>query len=419
MATSHNRSPNQSPDQTPDQTPERVAPESVAFAELHALSNFSFLRSASHPEELVQRAAALGYQGIAITDECTLSGVVKAHLAAKECDIKLVIGAEFHVQAGSNNEAFLTSEAGKDEAGLLISEAGTDDLRLVLLAPHRKAYGQLSSLITRARRKCPKGEYALCLADLEDDVSECLALWLPGSQPMSELFRHGEAVKRCFPHCWIALELLQDGDDIDHTARLLTLSMRLDLPLVASNDVHMHSPGRKPLQDVLSAVRLKTTVAELGTAAYANRERYLRGYDQLTAIYPPEMLDESLAILERCTFSLDELRYEYPREVVPRPHPQCVPAPVDPCRRRRALAERGSGGRPGAAGKRARTGREPRLRIFLPHRLRHRPLRPQPGHPLPGPWFCRQLRGLLLPQHHRGRPVAHASAVRAFRVQGA
>ena len=248
MATFHNPRADQSPD---------AAPEPVAFAELHALSNFSFLRSASHPEELVQRAAALGYQGIAITDECTLSGVVKAHLAAKECGIKLVIGAEFLVQEG---------------------------IQLVLLAPHRKAYGQLSSLITRARRKCPKGEYALCLADLEDDVSECLALWLPGAQPMSELFRHGEAVKRCFPHCWIALELLQDGDDIDHTARLLTLSMRLDLPLVASNDVHMHSPGRKPLQDVLSAVRLKTTVAELGTAAYANRERYLRGYDQLTAI---------------------------------------------------------------------------------------------------------------------------------------
>ena len=291
-----------------DQSPD-AAPEPVAFAELHALSNFSFLRGASHPEELVQRAATLGYQGIAITDECTLSGVVKAHLAAKECGIKLVIGAEFRVAGAA--DGILSSEAGIDEAGT------DEDLKLVLLAPHRKAYGQLSSLITRARRTCPKGEYALCLADLERDVSECLALWLPGSQPMNELLRHGEAVKRCFPDCWIALELLQDGDDIDHTARLLTLSMRLDLPLVASNDVHMHRPGRKPLQDVLSAVRLKTTVAELGSAAHANRERYLRGYDQLTAIYPPEMLDESLAILERCTFSLDELRYEYPKEVVP------------------------------------------------------------------------------------------------------
>src|SRR5262249_11894893 len=121
------------------------------------------------------------------------------------------------------------------------------------------------------------------------------------------------------PHLWIALELLQNGDDLDLAATALTLSMRLDLPVVASNDVHMHIPQRKPLQDVMTAIRLKTTITDLGTALHANRERHLRPIERLRALYPSEMLQESVTILEQCSFSLDELRYEYPEELVP-PH---------------------------------------------------------------------------------------------------
>jgi error-prone DNA polymerase len=263
-----------------------------AFAELHCKSNFSFLHGASHPEELVARAAELGYRGIAITDECSLSGVVKAHLEAKKRGIQLVIGAEF-----------------------LLSEG----IKLVLLAPHRAAYGQLSTLISRARRRSPKGAYRLSIDDLNRGVADCFVLWVPMTTTMSVLLEQGRQLRALLPHLWIALELLQNGDDLDLAATALTLSMRLDLPLLAGNDVHMHIPERKPLQDVLTAIRLKTSVKELGTTLHANRERHLRPIARLRTLYPVEMLQESLVILERCRFSLDELRYEYPEELVP-PH---------------------------------------------------------------------------------------------------
>src|SRR5262245_33093047 len=260
------------------------------FAELHCKSNFSFLHGASHPEELVTRAAELGYRGIAITDECSLAGVVKAHQEAKKRGVHLVIGAEFVL---------------------------TEGIKLVLLAPHRSAYGQLSTLISRARRRSPKGTYRLELDDLSWGVAECFVLWIPQTTTMSVLLEQGRHLRSMLPNLWIALELLQNGDDLDLAATALTLSMRLDLPLVASNDVHMHIPERKPLQDVLTAIRLKTSVKELGTALHANRERHLRPIDRLRALYPAEMLQESVAILDRCRFSLDELRYEYPEELVP------------------------------------------------------------------------------------------------------
>jgi error-prone DNA polymerase len=269
---------------------------SPEFAELHCRSNFTFLSGASHPEELVAEAARLGYRGIALTDECSLAGVVRAHLAAKEHGIRLVVGTELNAAEG---------------------------IRLVLLAPNRRAYGQLSALVTRARRRSPKGDYAFRLTDLDWGVGECFALWIPQVAAIDVLVEHGRKLKERLPHLWIALELLQDGDDLDTAAKALTLSMRLDLPLVACNDVHMHAAERQPLADVLTAIRLKTTVATLGHATFANRERHLRPPARLAEIYPPELLHESTAIVDRCTFSLDELRYEYPEELVP---PQMTPS---------------------------------------------------------------------------------------------
>ena len=297
--------------------PEPPAPRDIAgmspprFAELHAVSNFTFLRGASHPEELVRQAWTLGYAAIAITDECSLAGVVRAHVAARECaerdaeggGIKLIVGAEFRLEA--------------------LEVEGGETVHLVLLAPTRQAYGQLSELITRGRRRSPKGEYALGLDDLLPDdggypgVGDCLALWVPACAPIGGLLEEGRRLKALLPHLWIALEVFLEPSDLDRTANALTLSTRLGLPIVASNDVHMHVAGRKPLQDVVSAVRNRTTVAELGTGAHANRERYLRSPDCLAGLYPREMLAESVAIADRCSFSLDELRYEYPEELVP------------------------------------------------------------------------------------------------------
>ena len=290
----HGSSMATSPENSPDlpEMPEKPQP---AFAELHAVSNFSFLRGASHPEELVKRAHDLGYAAIAITDECSVSGAVRAHMAAKACreeghGIDLIVGAEFRLE---------------------------EDIHLVLLAPSRLAYGQLGSLITKARRRSPKGEYALSLEDLEGAVDACFALWIPGVKPIGDLMAEGRLLRERLPHLWIALELFLEPTDLDKTANALTLATRLDLPIVASNDVHMHDAHRKPLQDVLTATANKTTVAELGTTAQGNGERYLRPIDRLLELYPEEMLDESVHIARRCDFSLDELRYEYPEELVP------------------------------------------------------------------------------------------------------
>ena len=264
----------------------------MSFAELHCLSNFSFLRGASHPEELVRRAADLGYRAIAITDECSFAGIVKAHMAARECGMHLIVGAEFQLEEG---------------------------LGLVLLAPDREAYGQISALVTRLRRRSPKGTYEARLEDFRWALDRCLALWIPALRDIGELMDQGRRLQALFPDLWIALELFREDRDLDRTAHALTLSIRLDLPVVASNDVHLHDADRQPLQDVLTAIRHRTTVAEVGRRGFQNAERHLRTIAELETLYPPEMLAESCRIAERCRFSLDELRYEYPEELVP-PH---------------------------------------------------------------------------------------------------
>jgi error-prone DNA polymerase len=259
------------------------------YAELHCLSNFSFLRGASHPEELVERAAALGYHALAITDECSLAGAVRAHQAAKEHGLKLILGTE------------------------IVCEKA----RLVLLATDRKAYGAISSLITLGRRRSRKGKYSLSRGDLEALAGTgTLVLWIPGEDSdtadwLSRLFK-GNA--------WIAAELHCGPNDHAKLASLAALSKESGLPLAAAGDVHMHLRSRRRLQDVLTAVRLGKPVAQCGQALYPNGERHLRLRMRLARLYPPELLAESVAIAERCRFCLDELRYEYPSELVPEGH---------------------------------------------------------------------------------------------------
>ena len=316
MATSPEapRSRQPPPESTPSSRPASsrrrgsAAPrQSYAFAELHSISNYSFLRGASHPEELVRRASELGYEAIAITDECSLAGVVKAHQAARELGIKLIVGAEFHVGI-DGTVAGADGSAGNNR---------TEDVHLVLLAPTRRAYGQLSTLITRARRRSPKGAYRLCLEDFRDSVPDCLALWIPHRQAIAVNMAIGRSVKNLLANLWIALELFLESDDLDKTAHALTLSSRLQLAVVASNGARMHVAERKPLHDVLAAVRFATQVADLGTRLDQNRERHLKPLPRLAAIYPAEMLAETMNLADRCTFRLSELRYEYPRELVP------------------------------------------------------------------------------------------------------
>ena len=258
------------------------------YAELHCVSNFSFLRGASHPEELVERAASLGYAALAITDECSLAGVVRAHLAAKDAGIDLLVGSEF---------------------------ALADGPRIALYATDREAYGDLAQLVTRGRRQAAKGAYRLARADVEALAPRCLALWLPGKDA-------GDAeaswIAATFPgRAWLAVELFARAGDAARLAALEAIGREHGLPLVAAGDVHMHVRARRALQDTLTAIRLRTPVAQCGYALFPNAERHLRSRARLATIYPPELLAGTLALARRCRFSLDELRYEYPEEVVP------------------------------------------------------------------------------------------------------
>ncbi|NJD33473.1 MAG: DNA polymerase III subunit alpha, partial [Betaproteobacteria bacterium] len=269
-----------------------------AYAELHCLSNFSFLRGASHAEELVARAVRLGYAALAISDECSFAGSVRAHLAARGTPLQLIHGTELQLACG---------------------------MKLVLLARNRAGYGNLSALVPLGRRRAAKGSYCLSRADLAGwaggGVPDCLALWAPpiggaGGTAIEESPARWLA-EHFAGRAWIAYERHLRPDDAERLARLRELAAATQLPLVAAGDVHLHARSRRPLQDALTALRLNTTVAATGHALFANGERHLRSRLALARLYPPELLAETLKIAARCTLSFDELRYEYPEEVVP------------------------------------------------------------------------------------------------------
>lgn len=266
------------------------------YAELHCLSNFTFLRGASYPDELIEQAASLGYAALALTDECSLAGVVRAHQAAKAAGLKLLIGSEMTT---------------------------SDGLKLVFLARNREGYGNLSALITLARRRAEKGAYTLQRHDLNavspnGAVPDCLVLWVPET---GASVADGQWLAERFPgRVWIAVELHAGPDDAAKLADLQALGVACGLPLVAAGDVHMHVRARRPVQDVLTALRLKTTVFEAGYALFSNAERHLRTRLRLSRLYPADLLAESVNVAGQCVFSLDELRYEYPEEIVPAGH---------------------------------------------------------------------------------------------------
>jgi len=261
----------------------------TGYAELHALSNFTFLRGASHPEELVEIAASLAYRALAITDECSVSGIVRAHVAAKAQKLPLIIGSEFRLSNG---------------------------LKLVVLARNRAGYAELCSLITRGRRAADKGSYCLTAEDFSDGLANCYVLWVPDNQLLLDA---GDAwITDAFrDRLWIAVELLADGLEHLRLERIRRLGASLNLPLVASGDVHMHSRKRRALQDTVTAIRENTTLDRAGFLLYPNGERYLRPQSVLESIYPADLRKATTDIAKSISFSLDELRYEYPDELIP------------------------------------------------------------------------------------------------------
>ncbi|NMM79062.1 error-prone DNA polymerase, partial [Acidovorax sp. SRB_24] len=279
------------------ESPSAVAPPALpGYAELHCVSNFSFQRGASHPEELVERAFALGYAALALADECSVAGVVRAHVRAKALGLKLMVGSEFRF----------------------------DGFRVVALARNAEGWGNLCECITAARQGAAKGGYSADPAGGHFARLQGCELLLV---PCRETLRTPDfvAVSACISSAraifeqdfWLAVELLLRPDDDLWLATLQRVGAALDLPLVAAGDVHMHRRSRKPLQDVLTAVRLGRSVAECGFALQPHAERHLRQRVRLASIYPPALLAATLQVAARCTFSLDEIRYQYPQETVP------------------------------------------------------------------------------------------------------
>nr|WP_286944725.1 error-prone DNA polymerase [Pseudomonas sp. UBA6718] len=259
-----------------------------AYAELHCLSNFSFQRGASSAQELFERARRLGYRALAITDECSLAGIVRAWQAAKESGVPLIVGCELRIDNGP---------------------------KLVLLVENLAGYQRLCQLITRARRRADKGSYRLLREDLSAPLEGLLAIWLPDRHNAQD----GHWLSTLFPQrLWLGVELHRGPDDAGRLAELLALAEQTGIPAVACGDVHMHARGRRALQDCMTAIRHHLSVAEAGQHLFSNGERHLRTVVELCTLYPPQLLEETLRIAERCHFDLSELRYQYPHEVVPR-----------------------------------------------------------------------------------------------------
>ncbi|RIK76586.1 MAG: error-prone DNA polymerase [Planctomycetota bacterium] len=265
----------------------------MRYAELHCRTNFSFLEGASHPDELAVRAAELGYGALAITDRNSLAGVVRAHGAAKKLGLKLIIGAE------------LTPR---------------DAARLVVWATDRASYGRLARLLTVGHRRVAKGECDLALGDVARHSAGLLAAVVPEAH--EPLCSQGDlhAYRDLFgDRCYLLAEFHYGASDERRREELLRLSKVSRLPLAAAGDVHYHRPERMPLQHVLTAIRLGTTVAELGERRLPNAQRHLRSREELRAIFHdvPGAMGRTTEIADRCRFSLDELRYEYPEELAP------------------------------------------------------------------------------------------------------
>lgn len=304
----------------------------MQYAELHAKSNFSFLEGASHPDELVRQAAALKYHALAVTDRNSLAGVVRAHIAAKDTGFPLIIGAEI---------------------------TPTDAPPVVLWATDRASYGRLCRLLTRGRRQAPKGECKLTQQDIAEFAEGLIAGVIPDSDSASRVVPDPESASAdkiqgggppgslkiynppsdslpltlnsqhstlnlytdIFPNrCYLLAELTRGADDAARLAQLQQLARDTHIPLVAAGDVHYHVRERMVLHDVVSAIRHRTTVSALeGTLLFPNAERHLRKLDEIRTLFAaaPDAIARTVEIADRCHFSLNELRYEYPTELAP------------------------------------------------------------------------------------------------------
>lgn len=276
---------------TADATKHATAANGI-YAELHCRSNFSFLSAASHPDELISRASELGLAALAITDRNSVAGVVRAHIAAKDLGLKLLIGAEI---------------------------APVDSPTIVLWSINRTGYGRLCRLITRGRRNAPKGECNLTLSDVLEH-SDGLLAGLQLKESGASVSSSANQLREAFgDRTYLLAELHRGGDDLRQLHQWQADSDKLGIPLVAANDVQYHLRERQRLHDVLAAIRHGCSVEELGHRRWPNAERHLKSAAEMAELFAtcPTAIARTLEVADRCHFSLDELRYDYPEEICP------------------------------------------------------------------------------------------------------
>jgi len=270
----------------------------MKYTELQVTTNFSFLRGASHPHELVEQAAALGYTEIGIADRNTLAGIVRAHAAAKKAGIRIIVGCRLELLDGSPLLAYPTD---------------------------MNAYSRLSNLLTTGNLRAEKGE---CFLYKEDVYKSCEGIKFIAIAPgtlnkefdFDESFRNQlEEYRQAFGHeLYLAVTKRYHGDDAKQIFRLSELSNEFGVPLIATNDIHYHVPERRQLQDILTCIREKCTIQAAGYKLYPNAERYLKPEEEMNRLFRnyPDAIKRTAEIVEACSFCLDELKYEYPLEII-------------------------------------------------------------------------------------------------------
>ena len=289
------------------------------YAELHCLTNFSFQRGASRPDELVAQAYHLGYQALAITDECSVAGIVRAHVALRELPAVLDEWEAKHPEEPP-------IPRNPDFRLLFGSEFRFERFKLVAIAHDLEGWGHLCEFITAARTtEAPKGEYQVSWEGSQvASLRHCEILWVPqrapgGAMDIASMCADVAAARALYgDHLWIAVELLNELDDDLWLATLEEVGEATGVPLVAAGDVHMHKRARKPLQDVITAIREGRPVAECGFALQGNAERHLRSRIRLANLYPAELLANTLVVMNRCRFDPDAIKahYQYPLELL-------------------------------------------------------------------------------------------------------
>ncbi len=270
-------------------------PAATPYAELSVTSNFTFLTGASHPEELVQQAALLGHRAVAITDTNTLAGIVRAHVAAKQAGIQLVVGCRLQL---------------------------SDGLGLLVYPTDRPAYSRLCRLLTLGKRRAPKGECDLSLHDAAEHSDGMLCVVEPPAILKDRFIETVQGLRRVFTddRLSVSATFAYSEDDTERVRQVASLARHVGVPMAASNRVLYHEPGRRPLQDILTCIRSGCTIQQAGLRLEANSERHIKATDEMARLFAehPEAIQRTVEIAERAaSFSLDHLRYEYPVEPCP------------------------------------------------------------------------------------------------------